>query len=224
MTRSMQRGMTVQPSVEEPTLRPLPRSGRRGRLLGGFLVVVVSAALAAYLFVAVAHRATVLMVARNVPVGSRLQASDLSSVQVSVDAAVQTVPAGQSGQVVGRYAAVDLRAGELLAPSEVTAALSPGRGQQVVSLGLKAGQMPPDLQPGYQVLIVATPGAPGQSAGGGQAQALTRDVAATVDRVTAPDESGVTVVNVLVPADVGPLVARQASTSQVALVVTARRS
>jgi hypothetical protein len=48
-------------------------------------------------------------------------------------------------------------------------------------------------------------------------------VAATVDRVAAPDAEGTVVVNLLVGADAGPAIARQASLGRIALVVTARR-
>jgi hypothetical protein len=126
--------------------------------------------------------------------------------------------------VVGRVAAVDLRSGSLLTHRQITTALTPGQGQQIVAVGVRSAQLPAgNLRPGDQVLVVATPGSGGQDAAASATAPLTRDVPATVDRVSAPDTDGTVVVNLLVGADVGPTIARQASLGRIALVVTARR-
>ena len=209
------------------TLRRLPRSGQRNRVLGGLLLVAVSAALVAWLVTGASHRVSVLVVTRDVPVGQKLTTADLATVQVGADAGVRTVGADQARQVLGLFAAVDLRAGTLLATSELTSAQAPGQGQMVVAVAAKPHQLP-DLRPGDQVSIVPTPGA-----GGTDSAAIGKDLAnqplrqpapGTVDRIGDPDTDGMIRVDLIVASDAGPVVAQQASTGRFALLVTARRS
>lgn len=218
-------GRSSSPGDRPGELRPLPRSGQRGRVLGGLLVVIVCGALTAFLFVAAAHRQQVLVIARDVPIGTKLTADDLVAAQVGADAPVKTVPASQKTQMVGLYAATDLRAGTLLTTSEVTSALSPGQGQQVVAVAVKASQIP-SLHPGDQVLVVPTPGAGGQDTGGNAGSAaapLANQVPAVVDQVADPDADGMVRVSLLAASDVGSPIVRQASTGRISLVVTMRR-
>jgi hypothetical protein len=79
------------------------------------------------------------------------------------------------------------------------------------------------LFPGDQVLAVATPGAQGQAGTAGTAPVLTAPVPGVVEKVNAvPDEDGFDVVDLLVP-DSGAIgLAEQASTGQIALIVTQR--
>ncbi|WP_395110233.1 SAF domain-containing protein [Actinomadura sp. SCN-SB] len=207
-----------------PPLRPLPRSGRRSRVLLGLVLIAVSATVVAWLFVTAGQRVEVLMVVRDVPVGAKIGRADLAVTRAAVDPAVQAIPAAQADSVVGRIAATDLRTGSLLTHRQVTTALAPGQGQQIVAVGVRSAQLPAGgLRPGDQVLVVATPGSGGQDTAASAAAPLTRDVAATVDRVAAPDADGMVVVNLLVGAEAGPAIARQASLGRIALVVTARR-
>lgn len=218
-------GRPSSPSERPSELRPLPRSGQPGRVLGGLLLVIVCGAVTAFLFAAAANRQQVLVVARDVPIGAKLTADDLAAAQVGADAPVKTMPASQKGQMVGLYAATDLRAGTLLTASEVTGALSPSPGQQVVAVAFKASQLPP-LHPGDQVLVVPTPGAGGQDTGGNAGSAaapLANQVPAVVDQVADPDADGMVRVSLLAASDVGSAIVRQASTGRISLVVTMRR-
>ena len=224
MTTSFDRpaGLTDESEV---TLRPLPRSGQRNRVLGGLLLVAVSGALVAWLFVTASDRTPVLVVARDVPVGARITAADLITAQVGADSSVRTVPETRKTQMVGLFAAVDLRAGTLLTPSELTDAQSPQPGQMLVPVAQKASQLPA-LSPGDQVTVVPTPGSGGQdnsSSGNGAAGPLTHPVPAVVDQVTDPDAEGTVRVQLLVSSDAGSLILQQASTGRWALAVTARR-
>ncbi|WP_165963940.1 SAF domain-containing protein [Actinomadura sp. KC216] len=190
----------------------------------GMLLVLTGALSAAYLYTGIGDRASVVMVTRDVPVGSPIDASDVATTQVDAGQGVTLVPGRQLQQVVGRVAAVDLRKGTLLAPSQVTTALSPRTGQQVVPIALRASQLPArGLAPGDQVLVIATPGQQGESpataAGGDQ---LTQDTAATVDQVSSADAEGSVRVDLVVDARVGPAIAKQASTGRLAVVVTSR--
>ena len=68
------------------------------------------------------------------------------------------------------------------------------------------------------------PAPPGQAASGSGQAALAQDVPAAVYQVSAPDDSGNVVVDLLVAAGQGPAVAQQDSTGQIALIVTAQEA
>jgi hypothetical protein len=191
----------------------------------GVLLVLAGALVAAYLYTGIGGRESVVMVARDVPVGTQITASDVATTRVAADQGVALIPGRQLHQVVGRLAAVDLRKGALLTPSQVTTALSPRPGQQVVPVALKLSQLPArGLMPGDQVLVIATPGQQGQDqapTGNGQGP-LTQDTAATVDQVSSPDADGNVRVDLVVDARVGPAIAKQASTGRLAMVLTSR--
>jgi hypothetical protein len=188
----------------------------------GVVLAGLGALAGAWVFTSFSHRVSVLEVTRSIAVGAQLTPADLAPVTISADSGVKTIPARQEGQVSGLVAAVGLRAGTLLVPADLTSALVPGAGQQLVPVALKSDQLPASgLAGGAQVLVVPTPGAAGQQASG-QA-VLTQDVPAIVYRVAGPDQSGNVVVDLLVAAGQGPPVAKQASTGQIALVVTPGR-
>jgi hypothetical protein len=204
------------------SLAPLPRQRRRSMLALGLVLAGLGALIAAWAFTSSSHRVMVLAVTRDVPAGAHVTTADLTPEAVAVGSGVKTIPARQESQVTGEVAAVGLVAGTLLAPSDLTSALVPGPGQQLVPVALKAVQLPASgLAPGEQVLIVATPGSAGQagSAQSGPAS-LAQDAPATVYQVSPPDASGAVVVDLLIAAADGPAVARQDSTGQLALIVT----
>ena len=209
-------------SQDRVPLAPVPRQRRRSMLALGVVLAGLGALAGAWVFASFSHRAEVLALTRNVAMGTQLTPSDLAPVAISAGSVVKTVPIRQEAQVTGLVAAVGLRTGALLVPADLTSALVPGAGQQLVPVALKSDQLPASgLAPGGQVLVVPTPGAAGQQASG-QA-VLAQAVPAAVYRVSAPDENGNVVVDLLVAAAQGPPVARQASTGQIALIITPRR-
>jgi hypothetical protein len=213
-----------QPTGRGP-LPPLPRQRRRRMLVLGLLLVVAGALTAGYLFTGMSDRATVLMLSRDVPIGTQLAAADLTTTQVAADTGVAVIPGRQLHQVVGRFAGVDLRKGTLLAASQLTSAVSPRAGQQVVPISMKLEQLPArGLNAGDQVLVIATPGQQGQDQAttGNGSTPLDQDTAATVDQVSSPDADGVVRVDLVVDARLGPAIAKQASTGRLALVLTSR--
>jgi hypothetical protein len=206
-------------------LPPLPRQRRRRMFAFGVLLVVAGALVTGYLFTGVGGRMAVVIITRDVPVGTQMSSADVTTTRVAADTTVAVIPGRQLRQVVGRYAAVDLRKGTLLAPSQLTMALSPRPGQQVVPIAVKLDQLPArGLQPGDQVLVIATPGQQGQDqAGGGNGAApLSQDTPATVDQVSSPDADGNVRVDLVVASGVGPAIAKQASTGRIGIVLTSR--
>src|SRR5262249_25166864 len=120
------------------------------------------------------ERVDVLAVAADVGRYERIDRSDLKIVQVESGPEIDTVPAEQVDDVVGRIAAVDLVHGSLLTPDQLIrrGERVVGPGEAVVGAGVKPGELPPDgMRPGSDVLAVLRP-APGVGdVGGGQDQA-----------------------------------------------------
>jgi hypothetical protein len=208
-----------------------PRQRRRGWFAGAVALLALAVLVNVYLVRSAAHRIPVAVVVRDVPIGQEISRADLGVTQVSTGSAVRVVPARQLPQVVGNRAAVDLRRGSLLTPAQITGDVTPHRGQALVAVAVKPSQLPPrGLRPGASVSVVATPGNQGQDtagdvaggAGSGQAAALPRDVAATVDEVSGPDTEGVTSLSLIVAQADAAALARQASTGRIAVIVTAR--
>jgi len=222
MAAHLAQSRTAAGNSSGPAAAPLPRQRRRPMLFLGIALAGLGALAAAWLFTATGHRQPVLALARDVPAGQVITAADLTVASVS-GSGITTIPARQEGQVTGQTAATGLRAGTLLVPADLTSATVPGNGQDLVPVPLKAADLPASgLAPGDQVLVIATPGAGGQPASGAAASQLPGDVPATVYQVSAPDQSGTVTIDLLVQSGYGPPVAAQASTGQVALVVTRR--
>ncbi|MGW5342911.1 SAF domain-containing protein [Streptomyces sp. NPDC004050] len=210
-----------------------PRVVRQRRRRPGMIALSVALIAAgglsgAILFTASGQRSSVLVVARDVPVGNAITDADLAPASLALDPAVKAVPAAKKAGVVGQRAAVALKAGSLLSPGQVTSVSLVKAGEQLVGVALKPSQLPASrLSPGQKVLIVSTPD-PGQAGGAAQA-GKSADVvapatlAATVVAVgVAAPATGVVVVDVAVPAASGPTLAARVATGAVALIVAAR--
>jgi hypothetical protein len=195
-------------------------------LIYGLLLIVAGALTAGYLFTGMSDRTAVVMVTRDVPIGTQITAADIATTRVATDTGVSVIPGSQLDQVAGRFAAVDLRKGTLLAPSEVTTQLPPRQGEQVVPVAVKVAQLPArGLRPGDQVLVIATPSqqaGQGEATGGTGSSPLGQDTPATVDQVSSPDADGNVRVDLVVDASSGPAIARQASTGRIGFVITPR--
>lgn len=209
-------------SVQLPRL---PRR-RRGGMIALALALMGGAILGfAYMFQAAGHRVPVVMVTADVPAGAVITSGDLGTAQVAAGPGPQLIPARQLSQVAGHVAATSLLRGMLLVPSELATSLPPGPGQVLVPVPARPAILPASgLAPGDKVLVVATTGAAGQPGSAGTSPpSLTRPVPGVVQAVnTVPDQDGFDVVDLLVAAPDGAAVARQASTGQIALVVTSR--
>lgn len=143
--------------------------------------------------------------------------------RVAADPALTRIPVARRGEVVGRAAAVELRAGTLLTDAQVTDAAVPGAGEQLVGVAARPGQLPArGLRPGDRVLMVPVPGdqaRTGVDAGATGGQPAGESVAARVAQVGPIDADGAVTVDVVVEQELGPRVAALASTGRVALVL-----
>ncbi|HEX9032395.1 MAG TPA: SAF domain-containing protein [Streptosporangiaceae bacterium] len=207
-----------------PQLARLPRRRRPGMLALAVALVGAGILASTAVYSATNHRVPVLVATADVPAGALISAADIGTASIAAGPGVQVIPASQLRQVVGQVAGSALHPGMLLTAAELAATRPPGPGQVLVALPLKPSVLPASgLAPGDHVLIVATPGAQGQSASSAAAPVLTAPVTGVVEAVTpSANTDGYQVVDVIVAAGKGPAVVQQASTGQFALVVVRR--
>ena len=148
------------PNPAEPQIPLPPARQKRNRIwLAAALVLVTLGALLTWFIVAnVRDTAAVVVVRTDIARGATISAQDLTTAEINPDPNLRTVPASQLAQVVGKRAAVDLRAGTLLSAAAFADELIPPTGSSVVGLALSPGQMPAaPLQVGDKVRIISTP-------------------------------------------------------------------
>lgn len=208
-----------------PLLRLAPAATRRRPALVALavLLVVVGALGATSAVSRAGHRLPILVLARDVPEGATVTASDLTTVDVAASG-LASLPASAAGSVVGQRAALPLLAGTVLTRSALTVGPALLPGQEVVGLALRAGQLPAEgLSVGDQVSVILT-AAPGQSAapsgtGGAGAPGSVLVPDAVVYATAAPGSAASVVVSLVVPATLaGPLAAAGVA-GEVALVL-----
>ena len=202
--------------VPPESAEPGPRLRRRPLLMVLAVgLVAAGAVLGVVLWAWSASGADVVMVRAEVQRGHPIAASDLGVVRVAVDPSVRTVPGPDMASMVGRRAAVDLTAGTLLAPGQLTDTLPPGSGMSVVGVPVVPGSMPSEpLRAGDTVRLVQTPGQAGEVTG------TPVTFTATVLSVVPGDAQ--TVVDVVVSADKAAELAARAATGRVAVVLDSR--
>jgi hypothetical protein len=206
-------------------LRPLPRRRRPGMIALAVALIGVAILGSTVLYGHVNHQVPVLLVTTSVPAGTVVTQSDLSTTSVATGPGVKLIPAGQERQVVGLVAATTLQPGTLLAASELTTSLPPVAGQVLVPVAVKPSELPASgLGDGDRVLVVSTPSSQGSATSGSASVPVpTRSVVGVVEAVSgAPDQDGLDVVDLLVPAALGPVLAKEASTGNIALIITSR--
>ncbi|GAA1923803.1 SAF domain-containing protein [Streptantibioticus ferralitis] len=190
---------------------------KRQRRLGSaallILLALVGALGAAMLVSRAGHRVNVLAVAKDVPAGQALQASDLTQAAIPADPALSPVSASDESSVVGQRTSVDLKKGSLLTRSELTAGGGVGASQALVGVEVKPGQAPQgELAPGDKVWAVSVPAA-GQGTPSG-----TSPIEGQVVSVGTLDSTGAMVVNLAVAPSEATALAQRAGTGAVALV------
>jgi hypothetical protein len=187
-------------------------------LAAGVALVVLGALGAAYLTQIVGNTVQVVAVARDVQPGQIIARADLTVAGVSADPALAPVPAGRLPALVGQRAAVALTTGSLLTDAAVTDQLLPTSGQSVVGVALQLAQLPAEpLQPGDRVRIVDTPASQAEPP-----STTPQTTDAVVASAAAPDDSGLTIVDVTVPSGQAAELAARVATGRIALVLDSR--
>ncbi|MWA02756.1 hypothetical protein F8568_020730 [Actinomadura sp. LD22] len=226
--RFLSKGARGQEPGSSARLPPLPRQRRPLRIVGAAVLVLIAVIVNVQMVQASGNRISVVLLARDVPMGHKLTPADLQVTRVAVDPAVTTVPGRQLRDVVGRRAAIGLRKGSLLAAWQLTAQPGPQRGEALVTVPLKSSAMPPGLAPGWKVRVVFTSGNQDQAAADTSAPSRQstglRDVPAVVDEVNGPDTEGAMTVSLVVADLDSSTLAREAAAGLVVLVVTERQA
>jgi hypothetical protein len=158
----------------------------------GVLLIVVCAAGGVFTATQLAHRDSVLALARPVAVGQIVSAQDLKQVSIAADSDMDVVPASMASTVVGQPVAYSLPAGSLVTRSVLGSPNVPPPGQAIAAVGVKPGQFPPDLSPGSTVAVLTTPL---QSSTSGAASGQTFSWTAVVTGISAGRNDQTTVVS-----------------------------
>ncbi|MFE0520817.1 SAF domain-containing protein [Streptomyces sp. NPDC058954] len=198
------------------------RRRRPGIIALSLALIAAGGAGVAVLLLQVSHRTDVVTVTRDVQVGQVLTEDDLGKASVALDPAVKAVRAVDLRSVVGRRAAVELKPGSLLAPSQVTKDSLVKAGEQLVPIGLEPKQIPATaLVPGQKVELVHVP-----AQGTTDAPKTSGAAAQTIDgRVVkasgAAPGTGVVVVDIATSASDGPTAAAWEAAGTLRLVLAA---
>jgi SAF domain-containing protein len=206
-------------SAAAPPLVPPPKLRRRPALLAAGLVAILLGAVGgAWAWTATTNTQQVLVARHTIERGAVITADDLARVRVSADPALRPVSAGEFNRVVGQRAAVDVAEGAMLTPDSFSTAAVPSGNSSVVGVALTPAQVPAlELQTGDRVRVVVTP-AEGQAAPTGAPQFSEAEVAG----VHRSNETGHTIVDLLVPHADAAVLAARAATGNVALVLDSR--
>ena len=199
-----------------PFGRTLPTRQRRPGLVALAIALIVGlAALGMYLYQQAGAKTPVLVVAREVPAGHVVARADLTA--VSVAGPVTAVAAGHIDSVVGQTAAVDLLPNMLMQRSMLTGGGPIGAGQVKVGVAVKPGQSPADgLAAGDRVEVLQVPAK--DATGPAAAPQVLTDAAEVFSAAADPSTTGGTVLSLLLPRAVAPLVAAASAAGQIALV------
>ncbi|GGX96521.1 SAF domain-containing protein [Streptomyces fructofermentans] len=218
------KAVSPQGGVGGPVAPPRVSARRRrpGVIALSLALIAAGGAGVAVLLVQVGDRTEVVTVVRDVQVGQVLTEGDLGRASLALDPAVKAVRAGEVDAVVGKRAAVQLKPGSLLAPSQVTGDSLVKAGEQLVPIGLEPKQIPATaLVPGQRVQLVHVPAqgaAEVDEASGAAPQTLDGRV---VKASGAAPGTGIVVVDVATSAEDGPRAAAWAAAGTLRMVLAA---
>ncbi len=193
----------------------LPTRRRWGRVAVGAVLALLGAWLGMVLVATAGGRVETVAMARDVGRGHRVERDDLTVVRVAADPGVETVPADEIDDVVGRVAGSDLPEGALLAHDHLLdeGERLVGPDEVVVGARLGAPAAPRgDVPSGTPVLVVLRPGA-------GNDDGELREVPGWLRDIGDPLETtGAREVSVVVPVEAAAEVAAAAADERLAVV------
>ena len=204
--------------VDDRSLRTRPK--RTGLLVAAALMVIVFGLGFALLLSQAGEKTSVLTIREPVSKGQVVERENLVSKQVAgASGAIETADVGT---VIGKTAAVDLVAGQILNREMITGDPIPGQGKATVGLSLDPSRVPSaGLKPGSVVNVVAVPD--GES-GGPDDSLNTPPLLAEAAEVYSVDgaakEGGGLLVTLIVDADESARLAAYSTRNRVAVVET----
>jgi hypothetical protein len=198
---------------------PLPiRQKRPGYAALAVVLIVGLAAVGAYFYSQAGKKIPVVVVTTDVPVGHKIQRSDLSTVQVA--GGVTAIGGANLNSVVEETAVVELLPNTLLQRSMVTSAPAVNSSDAQVGVAVTPGQIPAKgLNPGDTVEILQLP--PKNTAGGSAtppSATVLADSATVYSSATDPSQSGGTLLTLVVSKSVAAAVAVASNAGLIALI------
>jgi hypothetical protein len=122
----------------------------------GLLLILGCAAAGAMLAGRGNENSAYLIAAQAIPPGGRVSAQDLQTVELDVPPALAAVPASAEASVVGDQANYEIPAGSLLDPVALSSGPAVLAGEAIVGTSLASNQLPDELAPGDEVLVIFT--------------------------------------------------------------------
>jgi len=217
-------GLPQQGRVAGPVTPPRVSARRRrpGVIALSPALIAAGGAGVAVLLLQVGNRTDVVTEVRDVQVGQVLTEDDLGKASLALDPAVKAVRADNVKSVVGMRAAVELKPGSLLSPSQVTKDNLVKAGEQLVPIGLEPKQIPATaLVPGQKVQLVHVP-AQGTTDTDKTSGATPQTIDGRVVKASgAAPGTGIVVVDVATAATDGPTAAAWEAAGTLRLVLAA---
>ncbi|MER5199743.1 SAF domain-containing protein [Streptomyces sp. NPDC002884] len=208
------------PAVAPP--RVSARRRRPGVIALSLALIAAGGAGVAVLLIQVGNRTDVVTVVRDVQVGQVITENDLGKTSIALDPAVKAVRSQDMDSVVGKRAAVELKPGSLLAPSQVTKDSLVQAGEQLVPIGLEPKQIPATaLVPGQKVQLVHV-FVQGATDTGEASDATLQTIGGRIVKASgAAPGTGIVVVDVATSATDGPRAAAWVAAGALRLVLAA---
>lgn len=196
------------------------RTRRSGLISAAVLLVVVCGLGGAVLLSQAGDKTAVLAIGKPIAKGEVVERADLVSTEVA--GVSGAIPATAANTVIGKAAAVDLVAGQILNGDMVTSDPIPGKGKATVGLSLDPTRVPSSgMKAGSVVNVVAVPdgenGAPAEELDAPQLLAERAEVYAVDGAFT---EGGGLLVTLVVDQSDAARIAAYSTSNRVALVET----
>jgi flagella basal body P-ring formation protein FlgA len=210
---------TANTGAQQTASPPVPETTKLQRRPSAVVLALVLVCLGGltglWLWTSSSAATEVVAVRSPVERGQLIVPEDLTTVRVTLDPALRTVPASGLESLVGKRAVTDLAAGTLVAPEQVSDAVVPGAGMAVVAVPIAPGLIPSEpLKAGDTVRLVQAP------AQGVEVTGAPAEITGTVLNVTPGDTE--TVVDVLVADNRAGELAARAASGDLALVLASR--
>jgi hypothetical protein len=185
----------------------------------GVILVVGGALVFAAVASSIGGRQSVLAMARAVPAGQVVGASDVVEVELASDGNLRAIAAGDVDTVVGQTAALDLIQGTLVTRDHLGAGSGPGQGKAIIGLALEPGQVPSsELAPGDRVEVLDT-GADPVAGERNEPRVLAAARVSEVERVETGSATGDVAVSLVVEGAEAPEIAAAAAQDRVTLIL-----
>lgn len=196
-----------------------PKLRRRPALVAGAIAAICLGALVSgWAWVATTNTHEVLVARHSIERGAVIEAGDVARVRIGADPVLRPMPGSEFPDVVGQRAAMDIAGGSLLTAEAISADLVPSSGMSVVGVALSPDRAPGlALHTGDRVRIVVTP-----SEGEEPASGPPPFDEAEVVGVHRGEETGQTVVDLLVPHASATVLAARIASGDIALVLDSR--